>query len=215
MTGADIPFLSRRFQEVTHAVKIFSAPRKRVFTRLSAVPTAPESPGPHSVAALSSEPWRHPPAIPGHLRPAKANGLSGFPERPLCLEFAESLSENHVLELLERTDLHHGGRGLRLEHHFLLGEGVDALAGLDRRLADGADLQQARKHEFTDGVLLDVSLDDFRQAFDDGADLFAAQSGVGCDQVQDLGLGGFVFNGGKFLSHAGEFRTPDANVKTP
>ena len=111
-------------------------------------------------------------------------------------------SESHVLELLERTDANHGGGWLGLEHHFFLGEGVDALACFHSRLANGDDFEKAGENEFSDCVLLDVTFDHAGQRFENRSHLLAAEVGAGCDAVDDLGLRVLFFNGGSFGCHA-------------
>ena len=122
--------------------------------------------------------------------------------------------DHHVLEFLQGPHLDGGGGWLGFEHHFLLGEGIDAFACLDRRLAHRADLQQAGEDEFANRALVDVRFDDVRQAIQDPSHLLAAESGVFCDLIQDLSLGKLVFDGVQFLGHPGEFTNPDENVKT-
>lgn len=111
-------------------------------------------------------------------------------------------SESHVLELLERTDADHGGGWLGLEHHFFFGEGVDTLACLDGRLANGGDLEKAGENEFSDRVFLDVTFDHAGERFENRGHLLAAELGAACDAVDDLGLRVLVFNGGSFGCHA-------------
>ena len=73
-------------------------------------------------------------------------------------------SDCHVLKLLQRPDLDGGGCWLGFEHNFFLGERIDALTCLDRRLTHGADLEQAWEDEFSNRILFDVGLDDVGQA---------------------------------------------------
>ena len=111
-------------------------------------------------------------------------------------------SESHVLELLERADADHGGGWLGFEHHFFLGEGVDAFACLHGRLANGGHFEQAGKNEFSDCVFLDVTFDHAGKRFENRSHLLAAELGAVCDAVDDLGLRVLVFNGGSFGCHA-------------
>ncbi len=60
-----------------------------------------------------------------------------------------------------------------------------------------------------------MAFDHAGEALEDGSHLLAAEFGVGCDLVQDLGLGETVFDGCCFLSHAGEFCEAAPIVKTP
>lgn len=124
------------------------------------------------------------------------------------------LSDHHVLELLERTHFHDGRRGLRLEHHFFFGEGVDAFACLDGWLANGADLQQSGQNEFSDGILFHMRFDDIGQAIENGRYLLAAEFGGFCDLIDDLSLGETIFDGCGFLGHADEVTKSGTNVKT-
>ena len=125
-----------------------------------------------------------------------------------------SQSESHVLELLERTNLDDRGRRLGLEHDFFLRERADAFACLGGWLANGGDLEQTGENELADGVLLDVTFDDVGQAVENSSHLLAAEFGVRCDLVQDLGLGETVFDCCFLSSHAREFSEWAANVKT-
>jgi len=124
-------------------------------------------------------------------------------------------SESHVLELLERTDANHGGGWLGLEHHFFFGEGVDALACLDGRLANGGDLEKAGENEFSDRVFLDVTFDHAGKRFENRSHLLAAELGAGCDAVDDLSLRVLVFNGGSFGCHAHGMLETRGDVKPP
>jgi hypothetical protein len=126
-----------------------------------------------------------------------------------------SQSDSKVLELLQGTHLDRRGSGLGLERHFLLGEGVDTLACLDRRLAHGADLEQAGKDKLANSILLDVCFDHVAQTVQDSRNLLAGELGVSGDLIYDLGLGEPVFNGCDFLSHARMLSEPDRIVKTP
>lgn len=123
------------------------------------------------------------------------------------------LSDDEILELLERAHLHGGGGRLRLEGLLFLGEGIDAFARLDSRLADGADLEDARKDEFTDRAFFDVGFDDIGQGIKNGSDLFAAEFGAFGDLIQDLRLGKLVFDGSDFLGHAAGITECDRFVK--
>jgi mannose-1-phosphate guanylyltransferase len=97
----------------------------------------------------------------------------------------------HLLELLEGAHLDLGRRGLRGDIHQLAGlERIrHAVLSLTRRYVLLLDLQQPGQRERTRSVAGQTPGDLVGQRVEHPVDLLAGQLGLGCDGVQQLGLG--------------------------
>src|SRR5690606_38671959 len=102
----------------------------------------------------------------------------------------------HVLQRLEREDLDDLPRRLGLEDGLFLGEGVDALARLGRRLLDDLDLHQAGDGEEAGAAASDVLLDLLVERIEDRLDLLLGELRLLGDAGEQLGLGGGLHSSG-------------------
>src|SRR5690606_13872982 len=103
----------------------------------------------------------------------------------------------HVLQRLEREDLDDLPRRLGLEDGLFLGEGVDALARLGRRLLDDLDLHQAGGGEEAGAAGSDGLLDLLVERIEARINLLLAEVGCLADVGDGLGLRGALHWGGR------------------